>query len=127
MYQCYNDNQYSECLRGLHSKDVLLWQLHVEPPGGYTLQGEDLNEDEDQQDNEDQQDSHSSDNSNHNEGGVNELVMICPFCECRWESPDGADQEQYVICSECARQSKVLIKEQMAKNGLKDRRLFFHS
>ena len=86
-----------------------------------------MNEDEDQQDNEDQQDSHSSDNSNHNEGGVNELIIICPFCECRWESPDGADQEQYVICSKCAIQSKVLIKEQMVKNGLKDRRLFFHS
>ncbi len=55
------------------------------------------------------------------------LIMICPFCESRWESPDGANEEQYVICSKCVKQSKALIKEQMDGNGLQDRRLFFHS
>jgi hypothetical protein len=53
--------------------------------------------------------------------------MICPFCECKWESPDSDDEEQYVICSKYVKQSKVLIQEQSGKNGLEDRGLEFLS
>ena len=55
------------------------------------------------------------------------LVMICPFCEARWESPDGADEERYVMCSECSKHSKQQLKQEMEKNGLEDNRLYFHA
>jgi hypothetical protein len=31
------------------------------------------------------------------------ILMQCPKCGATWESPDGANERQFVICKDCSR------------------------
>jgi DNA-directed RNA polymerase subunit RPC12/RpoP len=34
-------------------------------------------------------------------------MMQCPNCGARWESPDGADEKQFVLCKECSKKIAI--------------------